>query len=144
MATKTRASKNDHITTLELKRFVNEKKWGQSKTLPNINLFTYLELVFSLTARCIRSRTDMYSCSCLTPVNIIKQSINLQCRRKILLQISQLVRGRQSNPLNITLYKIPQFPTTTRRYHYDLIVKVAILQTHSLHGFPQGDRDVGR
>lgn len=26
MATKTRASKNDHITTLELKRFVNEKK----------------------------------------------------------------------------------------------------------------------
>ena len=41
MATSTRASKNDHMTTLEF--------------------------VFSLIARWIRSLTDMYSCSCLTP-----------------------------------------------------------------------------
>ena len=44
MATRTKASKNDHITTL---------------------LF-----VLSLTARWIRSRTSMYSCSCLAPENI--------------------------------------------------------------------------
>ena len=43
MATRTKASKNDHITTL---------------------LF-----VLSLTARWIRSRTSMYSCSCLAPAN---------------------------------------------------------------------------
>ena len=102
-------------------------KRDQRKTLPNIKLFTYLEFVFSLTARCIRSRTDMYSCSCLTPVNRIKQSINLQCRKNILPQISLLVRARQSNLLNITLHKIPQLPTTARRYHYELCTSVPIL-----------------
>ena len=43
MATSTKASKKDHKTTRVL--------------------------VFSLMARCIRSRTSMYSCSCLAPVN---------------------------------------------------------------------------
>ena len=77
MATKTRASKNDHITTLELKRFVNEKEVRPKQNIDEYKPLFYLELVFSLTARCIRSRTDMYSCSCLTPVNRIKQSIKI-------------------------------------------------------------------
>ena len=57
MATSTRASKNDHMTTLEF--------------------------VFSLIARWIRSLTDMYSCSCLTP----KKRIICENVRQIIYQV---------------------------------------------------------
>ena len=70
MATRTKASKNDHITTL---------------------LF-----VLSLTARWIRSRTSMYSCSCLAPENI---KLGFDFKGKYQMGLVSTVKFRETNLL---------------------------------------------